>query len=182
MTGADNAVRINFIHSMTTHANARTHLDHAEFYVPPSWQQVMSNKFILPPSSWWPGKVCRTDRSGDVDADWYVGYCIESGIVRGFGEVPKDETQRQGELVLKDTNGGTHILNIVAQHTHRIPDGSYALMSTDGGSFNDLWVIGRLREDGKFEKLSVFSVMDYGGGRQLRELGVGKPGVRLVLC
>ncbi len=91
------------------------------------------------------------------DADWHTGYRIDSGDVRGLGEVPKEEKRREGELVLKDMTGAPHAIRIVADHRYPIPDGSYTLIGPRDEE-NDLWVVGRLREDGKFEKLSVVGI------------------------
>ncbi len=41
-------------------------------------------------------------------------------------------------------------------HRHPIPDGLYTLIGSSGDLVQQNWVVGRLREDGKFEKLAVF--------------------------
>ncbi|PBK62011.1 hypothetical protein ARMSODRAFT_943371 [Armillaria solidipes] len=143
----------------------------------PSWEQVMSNKVIAPGFTGYPGMVCRTD---NPDADYYEGYHIESGNVRGLSEVPRESWPRQGELVLKDVTGEPHTLKIVADHGYPIPDGVYTLIGWYGFiSGSELWVVGQLREDGMFQKLSVFcSAADEQA--RLRHLGIEK--TKIVLC
>ncbi|KAK0499311.1 hypothetical protein EDD18DRAFT_1070048 [Armillaria luteobubalina] len=120
----------------------------------PSWQQLMSNRTVV---SWYRlgGKINRTE---DPDIDCYMGYCIKSGTVRGLGEVPNEPTPRQGEMDFNDVSGAPHTLEIVADHMHPIPDGVYTLLGCR--SFPDRWVVGQLRQDGTFEKLSVFCSAD----------------------
>ncbi len=78
--------------------------------------------------------------------------------MRGLGEVPKEEKPREGQLVVKDITGASHAFRIVADHKYPIPDGSYTFIGpTLARSY--LWVVGWLREDGKFEKLSVFKIL-----------------------
>ncbi|SJL18501.1 uncharacterized protein ARMOST_22092 [Armillaria ostoyae] len=125
----------------------------------PSWQQVMMNRIIEPDLSRWPGQVSRME---ETDVDCYMGYRIESVEVRSLGEVPTEGEPRRGELVLKDGTGVPHTVKIVADHTYPISDGSYTLIccDADGELPTDIWVAGRLREDGSFEKISVFSSAD----------------------
>ncbi len=100
------------------------------------------------------------------------------GNVRGLTEAPRDEKLQQGELVLKDT-AASHLLKIVAHHEYPIPDSSYALLGCDRMSFSgDVWVVGRLREDGRFEKLSVFRSAD-DEQVKLRDLVLEKSKIRL---
>ncbi len=85
-----------------------------------------------------------------------MGCLIESGNVRGLSEVQKEEEPRRGELVSKDRTGAPHTLMIEDDHRHPIPDGLYTLIGSSGDLVQQNWVVGRLREDGKFEKLAVF--------------------------
>ncbi len=118
-----------------------------------------------------------------TDADWYFeGFCIESACVRGLDEGPKEEKSRQGEMIFKDTAGSPCTFKFLADHVYPIPDGSYALIgSNDEISLSDLnlWVAGQLKEDGKFEKVSVFRLAD-DELENLRELGLKK--IQIVLC
>ncbi len=121
----------------------------------PSWQQAMMNNVIedcFP--IWLLPNVSRTD---NPDADWYTGYRVDSGDVRGLGEVPKERKPREGQLVLKDITGAPHAVRIVAHHKYPIPDDSYTLMVPTHTQI-DPWVVGWLREDGKFEKVSVVRI------------------------
>ncbi len=144
----------------------------------PSWQQVMANRIDEPDLSRWPGQVSRME---DTDVDCYMGYCIESAEVRSLGEVPKEGEPRRGELALKDATGAPHTLKVVADHAYPIPDGSYTLICCDADEElpSDIWVVGRLREDGKFEKYAVFSSTD-DEEVKVRKLGF-KP-VNTLLC
>ncbi len=124
-------------------------------YWRPSWQQIMTLKHFVPWSPLWLEYVKRME---GADADWYEGFCIDSADVRGLEEGPKENKCRQGEMVFKDAAGSPHTCKIVADHTYPIPDGSYTLLCSD--LRHDRWVVGQLREVGKFEKLSVFRLAD----------------------
>lgn len=118
----------------------------------------MTCKFLACHVSWPSAEVLRTD---NPDADSYMGYYIESGNVQGLSEVPEEPKHRQGELVLSDATGAPHTLKIVAEHEYPIPNGSYTLLgSSHRYVAPDLWVVGKLREDGKFENFSVFRSAD----------------------
>ncbi|KAK0499277.1 hypothetical protein EDD18DRAFT_1102651 [Armillaria luteobubalina] len=123
----------------------------------PSWEQVMTNKANAPHFGGYPGGVNRRNNRG---ADFYMGYRI-GGNVRGLSEVSNQPVPRQGEVVFNDANGATHTLKILADHMYPIPGGFYTLLGCNGMLSNpDRWVIGRTREDGRFEKLSVFRSAD----------------------
>ncbi|KAK0184863.1 hypothetical protein F5146DRAFT_1006281 [Armillaria mellea] len=148
----------------------------------PSWEQVMEDKAIAPCFSDILAGVCRTNNS---DADYfYEGPLIESGNVQGLGEVPNEPTPRKGEVVINDANGAPHTLKIVADHMYPIPDGFYALLSCTSGFFPlmkwDNWVVGRIRQDGRFEKLSVFHTAD-DEEVPLPDLALDRP-VKTFLC
>ncbi len=146
----------------------------------PSWQQIMTLKHFVLYLHSCPGNVEQIEAT---DADWYFeGFCIESADVCGLDEGPKEDKSRQGEMVFKDTAGSPCTFKNFADHVYPIPDGSYALIgSNDEISLSDLilWVAGQLREDGKFEKLSVFRLAD-DELENLRELGLKK--IQIVLC
>ncbi|KAK0430123.1 hypothetical protein EV421DRAFT_1913380 [Armillaria borealis] len=140
----------------------------------PSWQQIMMLKHFVPYSLPWPGNVCRTE---DTDEEWYEGYCIDSTDVWGLAEGQKEKNHRQGEMAFKDAAGSAHTFKIVANHTYLIPDGSYTII---GSSYcRDRWVVGRLREDGNFEKLSVFHLAD---DEEENPWELGLKIVKTVLC
>ncbi|KAK0224348.1 hypothetical protein IW262DRAFT_1433807 [Armillaria fumosa] len=126
-------------------------------YWRPSWQQVMTNKYFTHCSFKWSGYV----NHRDTDGDWYDGYCIDSADVWGLDEGLTEGWPRQGEMCFKNTAGLSCTVEILANHVYPIPDGSYALIGTGDWDWDPtrplhLWVVGRLRDDGKFEKLSVF--------------------------
>ncbi|KAK0499365.1 hypothetical protein EDD18DRAFT_1441019 [Armillaria luteobubalina] len=151
-------------------------------YWRPSWQHVMTNKTGAP-SNLIGGlafvDVGRIDGPDVEGYDWYHGYCIESGVVRGLNKKSKNGKSRVGKLVLKDATGASRILKIVARHAFRIPNGSYTLIGCDGMCYSDFWVVGQLRDDGKFEKISVFYSAEDEEVR-LWELGLEK--CKTVLC
>ncbi|KAK0447574.1 hypothetical protein EV421DRAFT_2017216 [Armillaria borealis] len=123
----------------------------------------------------------QVSRREETDVDCYMGYRIESTKVRSLGEVPTEGVPRRGELVLEDGTGVPQTVKIVADHTYPIPDGSYTLIccDADGELPTDIWVVGRLREDGTLEKFSVFS------SAEDEEVNVRKLGfeqVNTVLC
>ncbi|KAK0499332.1 hypothetical protein EDD18DRAFT_1460286 [Armillaria luteobubalina] len=120
----------------------------------PSWSQVMSSRILGPRFHWEQHPIYRTE---DPDIDYYMGYCIESGQVRGLCQVPNKPMLRQGKLVFDDANGESHTLKVIANHSYPIPDGFYKLLGCKGIHSNpDRWVVGHVRQDGRFEKLSVF--------------------------
>ncbi|KAK0447592.1 hypothetical protein EV421DRAFT_2017233 [Armillaria borealis] len=122
----------------------------------PSWQQVMTNKISAPSNLYgWLARVNVGEIEGP-DVEWYLGYCIESGDVWGLDEAPKEGKPRVGRVIFKDGAGTFRILRIVARHAYPIPDGSYTLIGCEGGCHCDFWAVGQLRDDGKFEKWSVF--------------------------
>ncbi|KAK0499255.1 hypothetical protein EDD18DRAFT_1461173 [Armillaria luteobubalina] len=127
-------------------------------YWRPSWQQIMTNKHSMYCPFRRPGEV---KRNGDTDGDWYWGYCIESAEVRGLDRGLKAGKRRKGKVVFKNPAGVCCTFTIRAKHVYPIPDGSYTLIRSSNNSHNSgydyrLWVVGQLREDGKFQKLSVF--------------------------
>ncbi len=142
----------------------------------PSWQQIMMLKHVMPYSVPWLTHVRRTE---DTDEDWYEGYWIDSADVRGLADGLKEEKPRWGELVFKDAAGLPHTLKIVAAHTYPIPDGLYALIGCSIDDSSDAWVVGWRREDGKFEKLSVFSSAD---DEQVKLGTLGLEEVKTILC
>ncbi len=73
----------------------------------PSWQQAMMNSIIVDDISIQSlSTVSRTGQSRRRLVHGLLAGCrIESGDMRGLGEVPKEEKCRQGQLVLKDMTG-----------------------------------------------------------------------------
>ncbi|PBK63545.1 hypothetical protein ARMSODRAFT_963148 [Armillaria solidipes] len=148
----------------------------------PSWQQVMTNKISAPSNLYgWLAWVNVGEIEGP-DVEWYLGYRIESGDVQGLDEAPKEGKPRVGRVILKDAAGTFRVLKIVARHAYPIPDGSYTLIGREGGCYCDFWAVGQLRDDGKFEKWSVFHSAEDEEVR-LWELGLnGLEKCKTVLC
>ncbi len=145
-------------------------------YWRPSWQQTMMLKYFLPHSFLWLGDIVWSE---DTDEDWYDSYCVYSADVWGLAGGLTEEKPRQGEVVFNDAAGSPHTLKIVANHTYPIPDGLYALIGCALYDSNNLWVVGWQREDGKFQKLSVFCSAD-NETVKLVQLRLRK--VRIFLC
>ncbi|KAK0499357.1 hypothetical protein EDD18DRAFT_1441000 [Armillaria luteobubalina] len=124
----------------------------------PSWEQVMTSKLIARNFAWYPDRVHRMENK---DVDYYEGYHIMSANVRGLGEMLDERNTRQGELAFNDITGTRHALKIVAEHGYLIPDGLYTLIGCIGRfPRSDLWVVGELRENGDFKKLSMVHSSD----------------------
>ncbi|KAK0442464.1 hypothetical protein EV421DRAFT_2082449 [Armillaria borealis] len=143
----------------------------------PSWNQILTKS--LPSHQKSLGRWCEDRMVGeDLSTDSYNGYHIDSGYVRGLSHPSHNGMSRQGELDVKDEDtGSTHTFKIIADHTYPIPDGSYTLLSIVAhipfgigqeppnvdaltGRDGRFWVVGRRRQDSKFEKVSVFSMPD----------------------
>ncbi|PBK58833.1 hypothetical protein ARMSODRAFT_1010000 [Armillaria solidipes] len=131
----------------------------------PSWRQVMTE--VLPSYRQFMG--CAEVYPPIDGTDWYGGHSIESGYVRGLAEGPQEGKHRQGELLVEDKTEATHIFNITADHEYPIPDGSYTLIGSDPFLFanpkvpilrSQYWVVGQRLSDWKFEKVSVFKMLD----------------------
>ncbi|KAK0224363.1 hypothetical protein IW262DRAFT_1459416 [Armillaria fumosa] len=150
-------------------------------YWRPSWQQFTTIEHSVYCPFQWAGEVKRRD----TDGDWYEGYCIESAHVRGLDEGLKKGKPRQGEVFFKNAAGVSCSFTILAKHVYPIPDGSYTLIrahnNSDYSEYDfSLWVVGQLREDGKFEKLSVFCSAD---DEQVKPTKLGLENeVRIFLC
>ncbi|KAK0479131.1 hypothetical protein IW261DRAFT_1336747 [Armillaria novae-zelandiae] len=141
-------------------------------YWRPSWQQILTMKHCLTNPIWWGGCV----EHGDTDQDWYEGYFIDSADVRGLDQGLEGEMPRQGEMFFKTSAGISCTFKILADHVYPIPDGSYAVA---GPGINGCGVVGWLRENQKFEKLSVFRLAD---DEQSNSWGVGVEKKKISLC
>ncbi len=88
--------------------------------------------------------------------------------------VSAQKNSRCGELCLKDSSGKMHTFKIIVDHTYLIPDGLYTLIGntvSPSAPLGFVWVVGKT-EDGKFKKLSVFSMEDDQVGARLQRLEV----------
>ncbi|KAK0479126.1 hypothetical protein IW261DRAFT_1336769 [Armillaria novae-zelandiae] len=122
-------------------------------YWRPSWQQILTMKYCLNSTISWVGTV----KHDNTDEDYYVGYFIDSADVRGLDEGLEEEKPRQGEMFFKTSAGISCTFKIWADHAYRIPDGSYTVTSPN---IPGPWVVGCLRENQEFKKLSVFCLAD----------------------
>ncbi|SJL16912.1 uncharacterized protein ARMOST_20443 [Armillaria ostoyae] len=153
----------------------------------PSWNQIMTKILPSHPMSLSYVTFGESDYlSTDDSADSYQGYHIDSGYVEGLSHPSYNGMPRQGQLVVKD--GSTYTFKIVADHTYPIPEGSYTLLfQWDTSKKSDYYcrqcfvVVGRQRPDGKFEKLSVFRMLDDDEGTLFLKLGIKKY-ASMVLC
>ncbi len=152
----------------------------------PSWRQVMTE--VLPSYHQFMG-FAEVYPPTDTGIDWYEGHCIESGYVRGLAEGPQEGKHRQGELLVEDKTDATHIFNITADHEYPIPDGLYTLIGSDPFLFgtpevpivrSQYWVVGQRLSDWKFEKVSVFKMLDREAARVLN-LGVATETVNILV-
>ncbi|KAK0499294.1 hypothetical protein EDD18DRAFT_1440940 [Armillaria luteobubalina] len=124
----------------------------------PSWLQVMSQRIVFPRYHF----IDNMFPTKDLDMDSYIGYCIRSANVCGLGEVPNEPMPQQGEVDFNDDNGAPCTLKIIADHMHPIPNGIYTLLGSQGRMLDqDHWVVGKIRQDGKFEKWTVNDGSDY---------------------
>ncbi|PBK59651.1 hypothetical protein ARMSODRAFT_966722 [Armillaria solidipes] len=158
----------------------------------PSWNQIMTKILPSQQMSLWDG-VFKLREHPDDRADFYQGYHIDSGYVRGLSHPSYKGMPRQGEMVVQDDTGSTHTFKIIADHTYPIPEGSYTLLGSNDhyvssrsrSNLHDrrllFWLVGWQRRDGKFEKLSVFSMLDEDERRRIWDLGIGKY-TYTVLC
>ncbi|KAK0495069.1 hypothetical protein EDD18DRAFT_1355074 [Armillaria luteobubalina] len=126
----------------------------------PSWRQVMTE--VLPAYYQFIGFAEVYPPTHGTD--WYRGPCIESGYVRGLAERPQEGKHRQGELLVEDKTGATHIFNTTADHEYPILDGLYTLIGSDPRLFgpfvrSQYWVVGKKLSEWKFEKVSVFEML-----------------------
>ncbi|KAK0467644.1 hypothetical protein IW261DRAFT_1679949 [Armillaria novae-zelandiae] len=143
----------------------------------PSWEQAMRSKIMVPCSTVLPGRLDSTD---DPDTDRYIGYRMEMAYLHGFKEVKMEAPPQQGELALKDAFPVPRTVKVMADHAFSIPDGFYTLLGNMGWYYYmHCLIVGRLRDDGKFEKLSVLRLVD-DERVSLRELGFEE--VHTFLC
>ncbi|SJK98158.1 uncharacterized protein ARMOST_01419 [Armillaria ostoyae] len=151
----------------------------------PSWRQVMTE--VLPSYYQLVGFSEVYPPSDGID--WYGGHCIESGYVRGLAEGPQEGKHRQGELLVEDKTEATHIFNITADHEYPIPDGLYTLIGSDPFVLGpevpivrgwQYWVVGQRPSQWKFEKVSVFKMLNREVARVL-DLGVAAEIVNILV-
>ncbi|KAK0237747.1 hypothetical protein EDD85DRAFT_556001 [Armillaria nabsnona] len=123
----------------------------------PSWDQVMTKSLLID----YNGSYIKIERN-EMDEDWSNTECIETGLVQGLAAVEGND--RHGKLIVKDKDGIELIFNIMAIHKHPIPDDTYTLIHfesrTGARSPSPHWVIGQRLPGKKFEKVSIFKIID----------------------
>ncbi|KAK0435760.1 hypothetical protein EV421DRAFT_1215984 [Armillaria borealis] len=168
----------------------------------PSWNQIMTTSLPSHQNSFWDGYADRTeDADLSLRTDSFWGYRIHSGYVRGLSHPSRNGKSRRGKLVVKYHASSTRTFKIVADHTYPIPEGWYILlgiMESDSsfdislkqlifpapigrGRLRKFWLAGHERKDGKFEKVSVFSMPDDRERRRLWTLKIGATS-EMFLC
>ncbi|KAK0488229.1 hypothetical protein EDD18DRAFT_1359658 [Armillaria luteobubalina] len=143
----------------------------------PSWDQVM--KKPLPADKISDGM--NINRDDKTDDDWHEGL-VGQGLVRGLAAGGVERDIRYGELIVKDADGIEHTFNIIAHHGYPIPEGTYTLLGSNPAMVymvssyslvrTQYWVIGQTLLDEKFEKLSVFEMVDKNEVRRLNDLHI----------
>ncbi len=133
----------------------------------PSWEQVMT---VLPVPFYAEFRTVGVNRTEQRDSDWCEAPSIPSVYVSGLSDT--SDKPRQGELFLKNDTGIFRTSTVIAEHTYPISDGWYTLIGTKKGHVSvtcvrrncwglmDIWVIGQLRKDGTFQKVSVVRILD----------------------
>ncbi|KAK0190236.1 hypothetical protein F5146DRAFT_1193619 [Armillaria mellea] len=156
-------------------------------YWHPSWSQVMAKKITFCGKVKPVGNIFWMEKT---DTDRHDGPYIGLGYVQGLADVSKEGGDRRGELIIRDHSGKPHTFNITASHEYPIPDDSYVLLCAVTRCDLELdfeyvdmihWVAGK-RQDGRFKKWSVFSMVDAEEGRKLRDLRIAKREVKTFLC
>ncbi|SJK98915.1 uncharacterized protein ARMOST_02191 [Armillaria ostoyae] len=134
----------------------------------PSWNQILTMELPATGSVYLHEEVTRFH---GFDIDRHDGYCIEKGYVRGLAVSDPQRAGRRGEMRVKDDTGRSHTFKIFATHQYPIPEASYTLIS---GALTDMedWVVRQRLPDRRFEKVSVFRIIDRNETRRLKELGV----------
>ncbi|SJL01412.1 uncharacterized protein ARMOST_04734 [Armillaria ostoyae] len=148
----------------------------------PTWEQVMTEP--LPADVYCEGFIGHYDKT---DEDWYMGPCIEHGLVQGLNAGSAEGVDRCGELVVKDADGMQYTFNICVTHQFPIPEGAYTLLgsfTTSQWVFKEVggfWVVGRSLPDHRFEKLSVIRIPDKGERERLDQCGIVQWGLKTYL-
>ncbi|KAK0445292.1 uncharacterized protein EV420DRAFT_1572252 [Desarmillaria tabescens] len=119
-------------------------------YWRPSWEQVMVH--TVPWHGYW-SRIGDVNRMEKMDFDWHHG--LRVGSIYVYGLANPLERPRQGKLFFEDYKGESCVCKIVADHTYPIPDDRYVMISA---ACWYRWVVGRLRNDGKFEKVALITL------------------------
>ncbi|KAG7441898.1 uncharacterized protein BT62DRAFT_936516 [Guyanagaster necrorhizus] len=138
----------------------------------PSWAQVMQNP--LPVDNY---SLMSVDLDEETNDSWCEGHCIEKVFVGGLAVGGAAEVDRRGELIIKDAIGTEHTFDIIARHKFPIPEDMYTLLGMDPKALQLVpkqhWIVGRRLSDKKFEKVSVFEMVNE-EARRLEHLCITK--------
>ncbi|KAK0449098.1 uncharacterized protein EV420DRAFT_792183 [Desarmillaria tabescens] len=132
----------------------------------PTWEQVMMNPLPEDVDS----SLGDVGHDDVMDEDWYEGPCIQQGLVQGLDKGSAEGGDRFGELVVEDEHGMACLFKIIATHQYPIPKDSYTLLGNDGWPSH--WAIGRQLPDQRFEKVSVFAMINWKETKMLKGPGI----------
>ncbi len=121
----------------------------------PMWDQVMMN--LLPKDV--DLHLMEVRHDDKTDEDWFYGYCIEKGHVRGLDAGSAEGRDRCGKLVVEAAYGIAHTFKIHVTHQFLIPEDTYTLIGGDQ-YWPCYWAVGRRLPDQRFEKVSVITMDD----------------------
>ncbi|SJL08952.1 uncharacterized protein ARMOST_12327 [Armillaria ostoyae] len=107
----------------------------------------------------------------EMDEDWFDGWGIERGHVRGFNVGSAEGHRRRGELVVEAADGIAHTFKIRITHRFPIPEDTYTLLGGDP-YWSCQWAIGRRLPDQRFEKVSVIAMDNLVEARRLDHLSL----------
>ncbi|KAK0221209.1 hypothetical protein EDD85DRAFT_941591 [Armillaria nabsnona] len=136
----------------------------------PSWDQLMTKP--LPADGHFTPLICRDANKCEVS-------CIEKGFVKGLARGGVIDKDRRGKLLVEDAGGTIHAFNIIATHQYPIPKDTYTLLA--GNVCHSHWVVGRRLSEGRFEKLSVFKLVNDYEGMKLYRLGVAEKRLNILV-
>ncbi|KAK0458359.1 uncharacterized protein EV420DRAFT_1682587 [Desarmillaria tabescens] len=125
----------------------------------PSWDQVMTKP--LPRDEHYFTAIHRKGKDDECEA----ALCIEKGFVQGLAVEGVPGADRHGRLHVEDMYGTKRVFNIIARHQYPIPEDMYTLIgSEESMNYSSHcwkgWVVGRRLSDDRFEKVSVFQMVD----------------------
>ncbi len=118
----------------------------------------------LPRDTVWLTSLIERDDKADIDQ--CTVSCVKEGFVRGLSVGGAEGVDRDGELMVEDSDGTKHTIKIIATHQYPIPEDTYTLLRADfkwkaSHRYPDgvqYWAVGRRLSQQSFEKLSVFKI------------------------
>jgi len=85
----------------------------------------------------------------------YQGHRIEHCTLRGLDKPDHRRKHRDGILLITTTDGAIYELTVSVSHQQLIQEGPYVLIGCRSYAF---WVVGRTRDTGHIEKVSVVMI------------------------